>query len=52
MTFVHKVNGGLPIQRLQVLTVVHNFDIRRENGPTPAERLFDQIFPGLFEFIP
>lgn len=52
MTFVHKVNGGLPIQRLQVLTVVHNFDIRRENGPTPAERFFDQIFPGLFEFIP
>lgn len=51
LAFVHKANRGLPLQRLQVPTVVHNFDIRREDGTTPAERLFDQIFPDLFEFI-
>lgn len=51
LAFVHKANRGLPLQRLQVLTVVHNFDIRREDGTTPAERLFDQNFPDLFEFI-
>ncbi|MFT5913366.1 MAG: hypothetical protein ACI9XO_004913, partial [Paraglaciecola sp.] len=41
----------LPENRLQVLTVIHNFDIRREDGSTPAQRLFDRNFPNLFEHI-
>jgi hypothetical protein len=51
LAFVHKANRGLPENRLQVLTVIHNFDIRREDGSTPAQRLFDRNFPNLFEHI-
>ncbi|NEO74503.1 DUF6399 domain-containing protein [Moorena sp. SIO3H5] len=51
LAFVHKANRGMPDQRLQVLTVVHNFDIRSWDGKTPAQRLFKQDFPDLFEFI-
>ena len=51
LAFVHKANRGLPENRLQVLTVIHNFDIRREDGSTPAQRLFDRDFPDLFEHI-
>ena len=51
LAFVHKANRGMPYQRLQVLTVVHNFDIRSWDGKTPAERLFKQDFPDLFEFV-
>jgi len=59
LAFVHKANRGIPNQRLQVLTVVHNFDIRGLDGKTPAERLFGKIiqqdsgrnFPDLFEYL-
>lgn len=51
LAFVHKANRGMPTSRLQVLTVVHNFDIRAWDGKTPAERLFKQDFPNLFEFV-
>ena len=54
-------NGGLDFlnraarrfgpQRLQALTVIHNFDTRRHDGSSPAERLFDRTFPDLFEFV-
>jgi Family of unknown function (DUF6399) len=51
LAFVHKANRGLAEQRLKVLTVVHNFDIRGWDKKTPAERLFKQGFPDLFEFV-
>jgi hypothetical protein len=51
LAFVHHAHKGIPKQRLQVLTVVHNFDIRRQNGTTPAQRLFRREFPNLFEFL-
>jgi len=51
LAFVHKANRGLQDQRLKVLTIVHNYDIRGWDRRTPAERLFDQKFPDLFEFI-
>jgi len=51
LAFVHKANRGLPEQRLKILTVVHNYDIRGSDGKTPAERLFDREFPDLFEFV-
>ena len=51
LTFVHKASRGIPDQRLKVLTVVHNFDIRSWDGKTPAERLFKQGFSNLFEFV-
>jgi len=55
LAFVHKANRGMSNQRLEVLTTVHNFDIRGLDGKTPAERLFqkpfDLHFPDLFEFV-
>ena len=51
LTFVHKAARGLSDQRIKVLTVVHNFDIRSFDNKTPAERLFQQSFPDLFESV-
>ena len=51
LAFIHKANRGLPETRLKVLTVIHNFDIKRSDGSTPAQRLWKQDFPDLFEFI-
>lgn len=51
LAFVHKTHRGLPEQRLKVLTVVHNFDIRGVDNKTPAERLFQKEFPNIFEFV-
>ena len=51
LAFVHHAHKGIPKQRLQVLTVVHNFDIRRADGSTPAQRLFQRPFLDLFEFL-
>jgi len=31
---------GLSQRRLQVLTVIHNFDLKRSDGSTAAQRLF------------
>ena len=38
-------------QRLQVLTIVRNFDIQGIDNKTPAERLFQREFLDVFEFI-
>lgn len=51
LAFMHKANRGIAEQRLKVLTVVHNFDIHRADGSTPAQRLFQQTFPDLFEHV-
>ena len=51
LAFIHKAHRGLTEQRLNVLTVVHNFDIRGIDNKTPAERLFQKEFPDVFEFI-
>ena len=42
---------SIPLQRLKVLTVIHNFGITRKDGTTAAERLFGQPFPDMFEWI-
>ncbi len=49
--FFHRAARRFGPQRLQALTVVHNFDTRRADGTSAAERLFDRHFPDLFEFI-
>ena len=51
LAFIHKANRGLPENRLKVLAVIHNFDIKRTDGSTPAQRLWKQDFPDLFEFV-
>lgn len=45
-------NGrGLTGRRLAALTTIHNYDTRRRDGTTPAERLYGQQFPDLFEWL-
>lgn len=45
-------NGrGLGEKRLKALTVIHNYDIKREDGITAAMRLFDTEFPDLFSWV-
>jgi hypothetical protein len=41
---------GTPVKRLKVMTVIHNFDLKRADGSTAAERLFGQPFPDVFEW--
>lgn len=42
---------GTPTQRLKVMTVIHNFDLKRADGTTAAERLFRTSFPDLFDWV-
>jgi len=42
---------SIPLQRLKVLTVIHNFGITRKDGTTAAERLFGEKCPDVFEWL-
>lgn len=42
---------GTPTQRLKVMTVIHNFDLKREDETTAAQRLFGTPFPDLFDWV-
>jgi hypothetical protein len=42
---------GTPPQRLKVMTVIHNFDLKRADGTTAAQRLFGTPFPDLFDWV-
>ena len=33
------------------MTVIHNFDLKRADGTTAAERLFKTSFPDLFDWM-
>jgi len=48
---LHHCSRGFSPQSLQVLTIIHNFDLKRADGTTAAQRLFGQPFPHLFEWI-
>jgi hypothetical protein len=48
---LHHANRGLTEQTLQVLTIIHNFDIKRDDDSTAAQRLFGHPFPDLFESV-
>ena len=48
---LHHAGRGLSEQQLRVLTVIHNFDLKRADGTTAAQRLFNHQFPDLFEWI-
>ena len=43
----HRLNA----RSLQVLTIVHNFDARRSDGTTAAERFFEAKHENLFESL-
>jgi hypothetical protein len=45
-------NGrGLTNHRLAALTTIHNYDTRRCDHSTPAERLYGEQFPDLFDWL-
>ena len=48
---LHHAGRGLGEQTLRVLTIIHNFGLKRADGTTAAQRLFDHRFPDLFEWI-
>jgi hypothetical protein len=48
---LHHCARGIPTQRLKVMTVIHNFDLKRADGTTAAERLFKTSFPDLFDWM-
>jgi len=48
---LHHARRGFSEQSLQVLTIIHNFDLKRPDGSTAAQRLFGHEFPDLFEWM-
>ena len=48
---MHHNGRGISGRRLKVLTVIHNFVIRRPDGTTAAQRLYETDFPDLFEWL-
>ena len=48
---LHHAGRGFSPQTLKVLTIIHNFDLKRADGTTAAQRLFDHCFPDLFEWV-
>ena len=51
LTQVHHNRRGLSTRHLKVLTVIHNFDLKRADGSTAAERLFKLSHPNLFQTV-
>ena len=51
LTKLHHARRGFSEQSLSVLTIIHNFDLKRQDGTTAAQRLFDYNFPDLFEWM-
>lgn len=47
----HHAQRGFWQNHLPVLTVIHNFDLKRSDGTTAAQRLFDRQFPNLFTWV-
>ncbi|MEL6456151.1 MAG: DUF6399 domain-containing protein [Cyanobacteria bacterium J06623_5] len=47
----HQARRGFSQQSLKVLTILHNFDLKRADGTTAAQRLFGQPFPDPFEWM-
>ena len=51
LTQIHHSRRGLSPHRLTVMTAIHNFDLKRADGSTAAERLFKQAHPDLFQTV-
>ena len=48
---LHHTNRGLAQPTLKVLTIIHNYDLKRLDGTTAAQRLFGEPFPDLFGWV-
>lgn len=47
----HHTQHGISVRRLEALTVIHNFDTRRDDGSTPASRFFEHAHLCLFTYL-
>ena len=47
---LHHTNLGLDRNTLQVPKIIHNYGLKRPDGTTAAQRLFDKPFPDLFDW--
>lgn len=47
----HHNGRGMTRQRQKALTAIHNYDTKRRDGTTPAQRLFGVEFEDMFEWI-
>lgn len=47
LSHINHARRGLSSNRLKVLTVLHNFELKRADGTTAAERFFGTSFPDL-----
>ena len=48
---LHHSGRGLSESDLEVLTIIHNFDLRRADRSTAAQRFFGRSFPALFPWL-
>ena len=48
---LHHSGRGLSEKDLQVLTIIHNYDLHRTDGSTAAQRFFGRTFPPLFSWV-
>ena len=48
---INQARRGLSSGRTKALTVLHNFESRRADGTTAAERFFNLTFPDVFEWL-
>ena len=48
---IYQNGRGLSNKRLAASTTIHNYDTHRHDGSAPAERLYGQQFPDLFEWL-
>ena len=51
LTRLHHAGRGFSTQTLKGLTIIHNFHLKRPDGTTATQRLFDYEFPDLFEWV-
>lgn len=51
LSALNHANRGFTEKTLKVLTIIHNFDLKRNDGTTAAQRLFGKPFPDLFESV-
>ncbi len=48
---VYHTQRGITPQQLKLLTITHNFELKRYDGTTAAQRLYNIEFPDLFEYL-
>ena len=48
---IYHTTRGITSKRLRLLTIIHNFGLKRFDGTSAAQRLYKKDFPDLFEYL-